>query len=182
MIVFLTDPSIANFVVDRFVGLYKNKIVTMNLSSPFKCQYDISNLITSIGPLLRHTGDYTIDSMYVDTPEFDTDYYRVIMTNRELFYSFMIIMSYEFNDFLVLIYVGNDQFRESISESIIKLIQQRYEKDSWKINDVEDAYGIDINNTFTPRGIQILDEDLRALDSLIETGQVPPIIQRICKE
>lgn len=181
MIIFLSNPTIGDAIVDRFYGLYGSRIVTLNLSSPYKCQYDITSMITRINQIMRTNG-YTIDLSYLDTPEFDTSYYNMIINDTELFYNFMRIMVHEFEDILVLVYVSTNAFAESITESIIKLIQQRYGKNAWKVTDIEDVYAINMSETFTPQGIQVLDEDIKRINMAVYAGKVPPIIPQYGKE
>jgi hypothetical protein len=175
MIIFVDDPRLIESIHDRLYHLYKDKIVTLNLGTPYKCHFDISNLVLAAGNLLPRNGDM-VDLSYMDNEQFDIAYSTLIFNDIYLFHSFMRIMAYEYTDLLVFIFTGNDIFRDAVVEAIIKIIQQRYGKNAWKVSAIEDIEYINIEETFTPYGIQALDDDIKRINELAFNGLVDPIM------
>lgn len=96
-----------------------------------------------------------------DIKQFDIEYYNYIINNDGVFYEFMskIIMNLYFG-INVIILIGKGEVYEFISESLQKLIQQRYGINSYVINDIEDYEMLNIDKTqFSLQGLYNLDKD-----------------------
>lgn len=99
------------------------------------------------------------DIPYIDR-NFDICYFNYIFNNDNIFTEFMKIIMALYYGFDVYILVSKDegQMYDSISESIQKIIQQRYGILSNEINDIEDWDYLE-ESEFTIQGLYNLDCD-----------------------
>lgn len=164
MILFIDDINLLNCIDDKFIVL--------NLSSFYSGYDSITNLITM--PLINYN---TPMNQFVDTPEFDLLYANNIFNNIELFRDLMKIMIYAYEGFTVVILVNRDPYRDTIMESLIKIIQERYGYSCWIINDIDDLECAR-ETTFSTNGLITMDNDIQYFESLYQQGQVEPILDR----
>lgn len=133
------------------------QVVTYNLSSYFSDVATLNMLIPSIAYMPEETIDGDISSF----PAFDVAYGEYIMNNIDAFCQFMniIIPAYTSPDTLVQILINSSEFRDAITESLIKLIQQRYGYNIYIVNDIEDFLYTE-ESDFSIPGLFALDQDL----------------------
>ena len=132
------------------------QVVKFNLSSYYNDAPNLDALIPSsefITPDVL-TGDCSI-------PLFDIEYHNYILNNNNAFIQFMniIIPAYTSPDVLVHIMIKQSPFRDVITESLLKLIQQRYGYNAYIINEIEDFVYADESDMSIP-GLFTLDQDL----------------------
>ena len=150
MIIFLDDPKLISAIQDK-LG-YSIKV--FNMSSLYS----------------------EITSIYIDTLEFDVNYANEILNNNpKMFEDLMKIMMNSHEGYIVIILVYRDAFRDSIMESLIKLIQQRYGYNSWIINDIDDIDGVN-ESTYSSIGLVTLEEDIKRYRDMYSKGLVDSII------
>ena len=97
---------------------------------------------------------------YSDERQFDISFSQFIFNNPIVFYEF-------FSKILYPVYAGYDVFLlvtrnmlfDMISESLLKLIQQRYGYNGAIINEASDIYYLNPDETFTTAGIYNFDID-----------------------
>lgn len=160
MIIFTPIKSIPD---DVLVLKGIRQVVTYNLSSYFSDVQTLNMLIPSIEYLPEEImeGDSNI-------PAFDIAYGNYIISNNEAFIQLMniIIPAYTSPDVLVQILINKSEFRDAITESLIKLIQQRYGYNIYIINDIEDfLYASE--SDFSIPGLFTLDQDLTRWRNLV---------------
>lgn len=95
-----------------------------------------------------------------DTPEFDIAYANQILSNDQAFLQLMEIVHQVYLDpsILVQVLIADSPFRNVISESIMKLIQQRYGYNCYYVNQLEDFLYTD-ESTFSIQGLFTMMED-----------------------
>lgn len=91
---------------------------------------------------------------------FDIAYHQYILQNDYAFLQLMSIMVPEFTEpgILIQILINVSNYRDIISESIMKLIQQRYGHNTFYVYNPEDFLYIE-PQTFSVPGLFALDED-----------------------
>ena len=163
MIIFTSNPYIINFIIG-------NNVI-FNLSSLYSGYIDATALITKAS-----ISNMTPAPMnqFVNEPQFDQAYIAAIFGNPEMWTQFIRIMScaYEGNNVFVL--VEHDDYRDAITEALIKLIQVRYGYNCWIADTVEDLECVK-ETYFTPEGLMMLDNDIHSYDQLSVQGKVMPI-------
>lgn len=103
-------------------------------------------------------------------PEFDTMYSSYILQDQNAFFQFMNIIVYEYMDpsVLVQVLINTDGIREAISESLMKLIQQRYGMSSFYVFTLEDFMYINVPEVgVSIPGLFTLDKDLAQYRSML---------------
>jgi hypothetical protein len=168
MIVFMSDPGLIQMIAWKF---NKNPIRVMNLSSLYSGYQSITDLITIV-PRINNT--QMPHNVFVDSFEFDTNYAYTLLNDPMMFHHLMEIMIPSREGEIVIILVQRDPYRDSVMESLIKLIQQRYGYNSWVINDPTDVEYIK-ETPFTPWGITTLDKDIMTHDEMYNSGIVNPV-------
>lgn len=135
------------------------QVIKFNLSSYFS-EDNITNLdkLIPIGAIPDDvvTGNST-------GPEFDELYANYIMKDQNAFFQFMNIIFYEYVDpsVLVQILINTEGIREAISESLMKLIQQRYGMSAFYVFTPEDFLYVNIPEVgVSIPGLFALDNDL----------------------
>lgn len=127
--------------------LLKENQVVFNLSSPI----EEVNRLNLLPPF----------ELKYDIKQFDIEYYNFILNNDGPFYEFMskIIMNLYYGIDVVIL-VGKGEVYEFITESLQKMIQQRYGINSYIVQDKEDYEFLKIDRTqFSIQGLYNLDID-----------------------
>lgn len=152
-----------------------SKMITMNLSSYYsKTNVDITNLITRISSTLGSS--MMPINEFVNSVQFDMHFASMLENNIDLYINLLKIVTLDYNDYVVVIMVSRDPYRDAIMESLIKYIQQKYGKSCWIIQDPYDIQFIH-EESYTPNGLMNLENDMRRYESLIMHG-VTDIIDR----
>lgn len=130
------------------------QVAKYNLSSYYDME-SLSALIPSVEFIPEH--------LLLDTsnPEFDIAYGNYIINNNIAFLNLMLIIIpvYLNPDCLVQILINTSEFRDVATESLMKLIQQRYGYNSYIINEPEDFIYTE-EPDFSIPGLFTLDQDL----------------------
>lgn len=102
-----------------------------------------------------------------NTPNFDMAYHNFIITNNNAFKQFMelVIPANQSPDILIYIMIKHSPYCDAISESLMKLIQQRYGYNVYFINEPDDFLYVD-EPTFSIPGLFTYDKDLLRYQSL----------------
>lgn len=132
------------------------QVVKYNLSSYYNDAQTLNSLIPSPKFIPQDVlfGDAT-------NPIFDIEYHKYIYDNPNAFMEFMniIIPAYTSPDTLVHITIQSSNFRDVITESLLKLIQQRYGYNAYLIYEVNDFLYAE-ESDFSIPGLFVLDQDL----------------------
>ena len=132
------------------------QVVKYNLSSYYNDAPTLNELLPSSEYISQDVleGDCSI-------PIFDIEYHKYIFDNNAAFMQFMSIMipAYSFPDTLVHIMIKASPFRDVITESLLKLIQQRYGYNAYIINEIEDFIYAEESDLSIP-GLFTIDQDL----------------------
>lgn len=156
MIIFTTLKDIPDGYLE-FKGI--GQVVKLNLSS-----YYLDETAINLNKLIPITGSIPEDVITGDCadPEFDKMYHNFIFTNDDSFFQFMTIMVPEFLEptVLVQVMISVNGFRDAISESIMKLIQQRYGVNSYYVFTLEDFQYIQNDSSFSIPGLFAMDQDM----------------------
>ncbi len=128
------------------IPYYRENMCVLNLSSLFQ-GFERVSLAPSVQPMLN------------DEKNFDLAYANYIFSNDDKFMEFMKIMMnlYMNIDVYLLVSRGEDTY-DIVTESLCKLIQQRYGYNYQMINTVDDINEYD-QSGFSTSGIQIMDQD-----------------------
>lgn len=143
MIIFLEDLKLIPLIEAWFGMSYKgfdntisDKIVKFNLSSFYSGFIDVTNLATIANSICYARSVHP--DVFIDLFDFDIQYANAIINDDTTFISLMNIIRNSMNGNICIVLVHRDKYRDAVMESLIKLIQQRYNIQSWIINDVED--------------------------------------------
>lgn len=147
MIIFTSNVNLIQYVKDP---------VVFNLSSYYSGFNNITNLITNV-QIFNNT--QLPPNEFIYSPQFDGIYVNSIFNNNDLFMDFMKILMASYNGSNVVILIAHDDYRDAITESIIKLIQVRYGYNCWSVEDIEDLELLK-ESYFTPYGLLTLDKDI----------------------
>ena len=165
MIVFLDNPNMIPVIENAHRA---DGYLIFNLSSLYSGYINITNLLTSIN-YMTQPGMY---NDYINSVEFDIQYSTTIFNTPQLFHSLMQIMYCVYNNINAYVLIQRDPYRDSIMESIIKLIQQRYGYLCWLIEDIDDIEDLNNNAMLSPIGILTLDNDIRIHNDYYTKGLV----------
>lgn len=157
MIIFTDNPNYAPIIQSRF----NRPVVIYNLSSLYSGFIDATDLLTNLSSI-NYTGMPM--PLFVESIEFDMQYMASIMNNPNLFNKLMMILSNSYEGCIVVLLVQRDPYRDSVMESLIKLIQQRYGYNCWIVEDPEDISCIK-EDEYNTLGLITLDGDLKKYDS-----------------
>lgn len=169
MIIFTTLKNIPKeYLEEKAI----RQVIKFNLSSYFSGDNII--LLNKLIPI----GGIPDDVVTGDTsdPEFDRFYASYIMQDQDAFFQFMTIINYEYlyPDILIQILISTDGIREAISESLMKLIQQRYGMSSFYVFTLEDFLYINIPEVgMSIPGLFILDNDLSIYRNMLPPENLP---------
>ena len=172
MIAFMDNPEYAESLRYKFPG---REPVLLNLSSFYSGHINITHLIAKISPI-NNTGMPMPE--FVNSVEFDMQYASAVLNNPELFGSLINIMLRSYEGYLVCILVQRDPYRDAVMESLIKLIQQRYNYNCWIIEDIDDIEVVSEQMMF-PNGLLTLDEDIKQYNQMYSKGLVSSILPNI---
>lgn len=132
------------------------QVVKYNLSSYFNDAPTLDALVPSPQYIPQDVifGDCT-------DPAFDIAYHNYILCNINPFVQFMniIIPAYTSPETLVHIMIQSSNLRDVITESLSKLIQQRYGYNVCIVNEIEDFVYTE-ESSFSIPGLFTLDQDL----------------------
>lgn len=140
------------------------QVVTYNLSSYYSDVPTLNRLIPSV--------EYISEDIMMEDiscfPTFDIEYGKYIIQNTDAFIQLMNIMVYAFTspDTLVQILIGRSEFRDAITESLVKLIQQRYGYNICIVNEIEDFLYTE-ESDFSIPGLFTIDQDLARWRNII---------------
>lgn len=139
------------------------EVIKYNLSSYY---VDIP-LLSNISPSSEYVPESVLNGDF-NSPDFDIAYHNHIMTNDAAFVQFMniVIPVFQSADVMVQILIKQSEYRDAITESIMKLIQQRYGYNSYIVNDIEDFIYVE-ESTFNIPGLFTMDQDLRRFHFLM---------------
>ena len=163
MIIFTTLKDIPEPLLEyKSIG----QVVKLNLTSYYTDE-NISQLNKLIPIQLSIPEDIiTGDS---STPEFDISYHNYIFGDSNAFFQFMSIIAPEFLEpsILVQVLVNTEGFRDAISESLMKLIQQRYGVNCYYVFSLEDFQFVQNDTSFSIPGLFAIDQDMARLRSMM---------------
>lgn len=166
MIVFTPLRSLPVEMLER-KGI--RQVIVYNLSSYYGDVPTLNMLIPSIA----HMPEESLDGDVSSFPAFDVAYNSYIMSNDDAFVQFMNIMipAYTSPDVLVQILISSSEFRDAITESLIKLIQQRYGYNIYIVNEPED-FLYTTESDFSVPGLFAMDGDLDRWRGLMPPQEV----------
>lgn len=138
----------------RCLPYNKDKFIVLNLSSLVE-GYPRVHLVPSV------------ITAYNDDKQFDIDYANYIFSNDAVFMEFMKIIYplYSGNDVFLLV-SRNENTHDIITESLCKLIQQRYGYNYQLLNSESDINYYD-DSDFSFYGLQTLDLDKERMTNLL---------------
>lgn len=157
MIIFTDNPNYLPIIQYEF----NRPVIVYNLSSLYSGFIDATELLTGLSRI-NYTGMPM--PLFVESIEFDIQYAASIMNNPTLFGKLMAILSNSYEGHIVVLLVQRDPYRDSIMESLIKLIQQRYGYNCWIVEDPEDISCIK-EDEYSTIGLLTLNEDLKRYDN-----------------
>lgn len=132
------------------------QVVKYNLSSYYNDAPTLEALIPTPNNIPSNViiGDAT-------DPMFDIEYHNYIINCQAAFMDFMsiIIPAYTSPDVMVQVMVLSSNIRDVITESLLKLIQQRYGYNACIVNELED-FLYTTESDFSIPGLFTLDQDL----------------------
>ena len=164
MILFIDNKDYIPYIQ----SIYQNRdICVYNLSSMYSGFRDVYPLIDTIG---INPVEIPINQ-YVYMPQFDSQFLYLALNDNKKFVSLMNIMLPDYNGYIVLILVYREPYRDAIMESLIKLIQQRYEYTTYIIQDIEDIYGIR-EPSYGTNGLIRLEQDINRYHEMYYSGNV----------
>ena len=167
MIIFSTVRDIP-FELLEYKGI--RQVVSYNLSSYFNNAPTLNLLVPSPNFISEDilSGDCSI-------PAFDISYHNYILENDDVFLQFMniIVPAFMHPDVLVQIMIMRSPFSDAITESLLKLIQQRYGYNVYIINEIEDFIYTE-ESDFSIPGLFTIDQDMSRWRSLVpmEDGDI----------
>ena len=163
MIVFMPFKEIPlEFLEDKNI----TQVVSFNLSSYFMIGQNLTNLIPNI--------DYLPEDILhgsIDTTNFDTVYWNGILNNPNSFIELMSIVLPVYNQPNILVQIlirdqnNTSEYITDITESLAKLIQQRYGYSPAIINEVNDLWDLE-EPTFSIPGLFNISNDLQLFISM----------------
>ena len=175
MILFIDNPQ---FLIP--LGQYYHR--------PFRV-YNFSSLYSgfdSLAPLV--TNMYRVNPgnipqyEFIDTVTFDLNYANAILNTPNMFEALIKIVMPVYQGEIVMLLVHRDPYRDSLMESLIKLLQQRYSLSCWVVEDLADVESIH-ELPITQNGLLMIDQDIKTYDRLYSDGKVfTQIMEPICIE
>lgn len=129
-------------------------------------KYNLSSYYSNIPTLnmLIPSPDYISEDLMqgdCSIPTFDIEYHNFIIQNNDAFIQFMNIMITAFSspDVLVQVLINVSPFRDVITESLVKLIQQRYGYNVYIIYELNDFIYTEESDMSIP-GLFAMDQDI----------------------
>lgn len=162
MIIF--GPDIGVLPPEFYLKYGIKKVMQYNLSSYNTFTQQLPLLIPDINAMGGVISD--------EEKEFDIRYASYVMNSDGAFMELMQIMAplYEDSATVVFISIASTQYRDIVTESLIKFIQQRYGYNCNIVMCAEDAMAIN-DNTFSIIGLYTMDKDMMRYVALL--GGVP---------
>lgn len=146
----ITDNVDGKVIAFKFTSYRNEDILFLNNLFPYQFNEALPAFSSSELPS---------DLDYNNEREFDIQYMNYILSNERAFLNMMSVMWELYNGSNVCVLVSDkDEYRESLNESLIKFIQQRY---GWNANIVKSIDDIEVleDGDFSPSGILNFDED-----------------------
>lgn len=142
----------------------------MLLVGDVRCIPDISNLvILNLSSLVegfpRVFLTPSVSASYNNDKEFDIAYANYIFSNDYAFMEFMKIVYNLYMGLDVFLIVSRGDIYDTVTESLCKLIQQRYGYNSQFINEIADINYYD-DSSFSVYGLSNLDQDKERMSYL----------------
>lgn len=131
----------------------------------------------TVGTGVRYTDPAVSNSIY-ENPDFDRDFMNCIDSDIDLWLSMMTIMINAYEGYEVVIEYGTDELSYKVVESLIKIIQEKYQYNCAIVNYIDDVYCCD-ESSFGPAGLLKLDEERRRYQELVISGKTDYIIGAI---
>ena len=134
------------------------QVFMFNLTSYYNS--DQIPMLNCIIPSVEHIPEEIIIGD-CSTPEFDMNYHNYIMNNDNAFKQFMdlIIPIHQSPEILIVVLIRHTPYSDAITESLMKLIQQRYGYNGYMVNEPEDWFYTE-ESTFTIPGLFAYDQDI----------------------
>lgn len=157
MIVF---TPIENFSVELLEYKRVRQVVKFNLSSYYTSMPTLEALV--------QLPQNAFEELTKDENNFDQIYQQYIFTNDIAFVQFMnLIVPISMQpDCMVQVLIQYSNYRDSILESLIKIIQQRYGYNSLYIVNTEEDLLYTEESDFSIPGLFVLDQDLKRWASM----------------
>lgn len=167
MIIFLSD----HYLIPYIDGFIDGEVKVYNFSSPSSVAKENVHSLITVGHLFDRSVqiNHSLVMDYVNSVEFDIKYAQAILEfDTKMFEDFMKIINDNHEGKIVILLVYREPYRDSIMESLIKLIQQRYGYNSWIVDSIEDIYSCK-ESTYTPEGLLTIEEDIKKYKSMFPT-------------
>ena len=134
-----------------------SRVLIYNLSSYFSDVPTLSMLI----PNIQYIPESALDGDISVVPEFDIMYGQHVIQNNEAFLQLMMLLVPEYTepDTLIQVLIDRSEFRDAITESLVKLVQQRYGYNICIVNEIDDFIYAE-ESDFSIPGLFALDADL----------------------
>ena len=176
MILFTHDVGLVGLIKGTYL---KSKISIMNFTSSYSGFDDVTALATRVNKIPKPMEMTT--RQFMDTPEFDAAYAGAVLHDVKMFEALMKIMLHDFEGEIVALLVQRDEYRDSLMETLIKFLQQRYGRHAWTLSDPEDLVGLEQELAlddldYSSDGIIRLDDDRMRYLEMVNTGVCAPVI------
>ena len=177
MIYFTNNPSVINSIpsVTNNPNCVLFSMAPVNTVSGY---YDIRKFIVAANNILQHSGasigsgisyiDPMVSNIIFETPDFDKNLSDCIDYDINIWISMMLIMINAYEGYEVIIEYGTDELSLNVVESLIKIIQEKYQYNCIIINDIDDLYSCK-ESSFGPIGLMKLDEERKKFQELFIT-------------
>lgn len=134
-----------------------NHSVVLNMSSAYE---NAPRLKKILPPRYRSPSDSEMID-YGDEKIFDIFYAEYLLNDNEGFLALFTIVYAVYSDYDVYVLVGHDDYnyRESITSSLIKFIQQRYGLNARIMESLDDIAEQNEQCTFSTEGLFVFDQD-----------------------
>lgn len=158
MIIFTPIDNIKELMYAYRSDAYSYNFYEYSLSSITARAYPIMELLPN--PELMSIPYEGVITAFED-PEFDAAYATYVLQNRDQFLTLMrlVLPLYDDPNACVIVYIADSPVRNVISESLIKLIEQRYGYATYIIYEPHDLECLKDDMSFSPRGILNIQED-----------------------
>lgn len=162
MLIFGNDKVVKGRLDDI---VYRNFKI-YNLSNALEIGIRLNSLIPPFYPM--------------DNKDFDMMYMEYVMKNDSAFMQFFGIIFDIYSGMNVYVMIDSGQYKEFITESLVKLIQQRYGYNAFIVNEPED-FDVARDSDFTVPGIYNMDQDKERF-SVLYIQSNPDVASKILKE
>lgn len=183
MIFFTNNQSVINAIPNIRNKAYQ--LLSMSPYSKLKYYYNISSLISVANQICNPNSviagngiryvDPNIQNMVYESPEFDAALMNYIDNDKQMWLSMMLIMITTYEGYDVIIEYNNDEFSSKVVESLIKIIQEKYQYNCLIANYIDDIYSCN-ESSFGPAGLLKLDEERRRYQEMVIAKEIDFII------